>query len=85
MRLTEYQKRLQEWKVRYAPYSPDDAPDSRYQEACQRLDYVEYLLEVLTSGTSHERNEVIQMLMTDNEWKEDREDERRNVSDGRAL
>ena len=85
LRLTEYQKRLQKWKVRYAPYSPDDTPDSRYQEACQRLDYVEYLLEVLTSGTSDERNEVIQTLMTDNEWKEEGEHERQRLSDGRAL
>ena len=85
LRLTEYQKRLQEWKVRYAPYSPDDTLDSRYQEACQRLDYVEYLLEVLTSGTSDERNEVIQTLMTDNKWKEEGEHERQRLSDGRAL
>lgn len=84
-RLAEYQRQLQKWKVRYAPCSPDDAPDSRYQEACQRLDYVEYLLEVLTSGTSYERDEVIQMLMTDNEWKEEGEHERQRLSDGRAL
>ena len=84
-RLTEYQRRLQEWKVRYAPISPEDTPDSRYQKACQRLDYVEHLLDVLTFGTSDERNEVIQMLMTDNEWKEQRENERQRLSDGRAL
>ena len=85
LRLTEYQRCLQEWKVRYSPCSPEDTPDQRYLEACHKLDYVEYLLEVLTSGTSHERNEVIQMLMTESKWKEDREDERRNVSDGQAL
>ena len=84
-RLTEYQRHLQEWKVRCAPSSPDDTPDSRYQEACQRLDYVEYLLEVLTSGTSYERGEVIQMLLTDNEWKEDRVNERQRLSAGRSL
>ena len=83
--LTEYQRQLEEWKVQYAPCSPDDIPDSRYQEACHRLDYVEYLLEVLTSGTSDERNEVIQMVMTDNKWKEEGENERQRLSDGRAL
>ena len=85
LRLTEDQKRLQVWKKLYAPLSPEDTPDSRYLEACQQLDYVEYLLDVLTFGTSDERNEVIQMLMTDNEWKEDREHERQRLSDGRAL
>ena len=85
LRLTEDQKRLQVWKKLYAPLSPEDTPDSRYLEACQQLDYVEYLLDVLTFGTSDERNEVIQMLMADNEWKEDREHERQRLSDGRAL
>lgn len=84
-RLTEYQRRLQEWKVRYAPCSPEVTPDSRYLEACHRLDYVEYLLDVLTSGTSDERNEVIQMVMTDNKWKEVSENERQRLYDGRAL
>ena len=85
MRLTEDQKRLKAWKKLYAPLSPEDTPDSRYLEACQQLDDVEYLLEVLTSGTSDERNEVIQTLMTDNEWKEEGEHERQRLSDGRAL
>ena len=85
LRLTEDQKRLQVWKKLYAPLSPEDTPDSRYLEACQQLDYVEYLLDVLTFGTSDERNEVIQMLMTDNKWKEERENERQRLSDGRAL
>ena len=85
LRLAEDQKHLQEWKKQYAPLSPEDTPDSRYLEACHRLDYVEYLLDVLTFGTSDERNEVIQMLMTDNEWKEERDNERQRLSDGRAL
>ena len=71
--------------MQYAPCSPDDTPDQRYLEACHKLDYVDYLLEVLTFGTSDERNEVIQTLMTDKEWKEDRDHERRRVSDGRDL
>ena len=85
LRLTEDQKRLQVWKKLYAPLSPEDTPDSRYLEACHRLDYVEYLLDVLTFGTSDEHNEVIQMLMTDNEWKKEGEHERQRLSDGRAL
>ena len=85
LRLTEDQKRLQVWKKLYAPLSPEDTPDSRYLEACQQLDYVEYLLDVLTFGTSDERNEVIQMLMTESKWKEEGEHERQRLSDGQAL
>ena len=85
LRLTKDQKRLQVWKKLYAPLSPEDTPDSRYLEACHQLDYVEYLLDVLAMGTSDERNEVIQMLMTDNKWKEVSENERQRLSDGRAL
>ena len=76
LRLTEDQRRLQEWKTRYAPCSLDDTPDQRYLKACHMLDYVEYLLEVLTSGTFDERNEVIRMVMADSKWKEERENER---------
>ena len=85
LRLTKDQKRLQVWKKLYAPLSPEDTPDSRYLEACHRLDYVEYLLDVLITGTSDERNEVIQMVMTDNKWKEVSENEGQRLSDGRAL
>ena len=34
-------------------------------EACHKLDEVEYYLDILTSGNSYERAEVIQQQMAD--------------------
>ena len=57
-------KLLQEWKVLYAPRTPEDTQDDRFVEACHNVDYVEYLVDLLIRGDSYERNEVIEMVMT---------------------
>ena len=67
--LLEYYKLLQEWKTLYAPRSPEDTPDNRFVQACHKLDYMEYLVDLLIMGDSYERNEVIDMMMTDNKLK----------------
>ena len=59
--LSDYARVLRRWKVQYAA----KAPDKRFVEACQKLDEAEYYLEILTSGDSHERTEVIQQQMAD--------------------
>ena len=64
--LLEYMKLLQEWKRLYAPRTPEDKHDDRFVEACHNLDYVEYLVDTLVGCDSYERNEVIEMVMTDN-------------------
>ncbi len=58
---------LREWKVSCAPQSPDEPVHARFVEACYKLDEVEYYLDILTSGDSHERAEVIQQQMADGE------------------
>lgn len=63
--LLEYMKLLQAWKVRYAPKMPEDEHDDRFVQACHNFDYAEYLLDLLISGDSYERNEVIDMMLTD--------------------
>ena len=63
--LSDYARVLRDWKVQYAPQSPAEAPDERFVEACHKLDEVEYYLDILTSGGSYERAEVIQQQMTD--------------------
>ena len=63
--LSDYAHVLRDWKVRYAPQSPAEAPDERFVEACHKLDEVEYYLDILTSGNSYERAEVIQQQMAD--------------------
>ena len=63
--LSDYARVLRRWKVQYAPQSSEEAPDARFVEACHRLDETEYYLDILTSGDSHERSEVIQQQMAD--------------------
>ena len=39
--LTDYLHLLEDWKVRYAPKTPEDALDDRFVEACQMHCYIE--------------------------------------------
>lgn len=61
--LTDYLHLLEDWKVRYAPKTPDDALDDRLVEACQMIDYIEYLADILTVGDLEERVTVVDELM----------------------
>ena len=61
--LTDYLHLLEDWKMRYAPKTPDDALDDRFVEACQMLDYIEYLADILTVGNLEERVAVVDKLM----------------------
>ena len=63
--LTDYLHLLEDWKVRYAPKTTDDALDDRFVEACQMLDYIEYLADILTVGNLEERVAVVDELMKD--------------------
>ena len=63
--LSDYARVLRSWKMQYAPQSPVEAPDERFVEACHKLDEVEYYLDILTSGNSYERSEVIHQQMAD--------------------
>ncbi len=67
--LLEYMKLLQEWKLLYAPRTPEDTPHDRFVQACHKLDYMEYLVDLLIMGDSYERTEVIDMMMTDDRLK----------------
>lgn len=63
--LTDYLHLLEDWKVRYAPKTLVDALDDRFVEACQMLDYIEYLADILTVGDLEERVAVVDKLMKD--------------------
>ena len=63
--LTDYLHLLEDWKVRYAPKTPDDALDNRFVEACQMLERIEYLTDILTVGDLEERVAVVDELMRD--------------------
>ena len=56
---------LRDWKVRYAPQSPDEPVHARFVEACHKLDEVEHCLDILCAGDSYERAEVVSYLLPD--------------------
>ena len=63
--LSDYARVLRSWKVQYAPQSPSEAPDERFEEACHKLDEAEYYLDILAFGDSYERAEVVSYLLAD--------------------
>ena len=63
--LSDYARVLRDWKVQYAPQSPDEPVHPRFVEACRNLDQTEYHLDILCAGDSHERAEVVQQQMVD--------------------
>lgn len=63
--LNEYRRLLLDWEKRYAPQAPEDVPDERFVEACHRLPWAEYQLDILLQGDSYERGEVVSELTTD--------------------
>ena len=63
--LNEYRRLLLDWKKRYAPQAPEDSLDKRFVEACHRLPWVEYQLDILLQGDSYERGETVSNLTAD--------------------
>lgn len=63
--LNEYRRLLLDWKKRYAPQTPEDVLDERFVEACHRLPWAEYQLDILLQGDSYERGETVSNLTAD--------------------
>ena len=63
--LSDYARVMRDWKVRYAPQSPDEPVHARFMEACHKLNETEYYLDILCAGDSHERAEVVSYLLAD--------------------
>ena len=61
--LCDYLHLLESWKDEYAPAKPEDKVDGRFVEACQMLDYVEYLLDMLMFAEQEQRMKTVEMLM----------------------
>ena len=51
--------------VQYAPKTPADTLDDRFVEACQMLDYVEYLADLLIAAELEQRVKIVEMLNKD--------------------
>lgn len=63
--LCDYLHLLEIWKVQYAPKTPKDVLDDRFVEACQMLDYVEYLADLLIADELEQRVKIVEMLNKD--------------------
>ena len=64
--LCDYLHLLEEWKVQYAPNVKEKQWDDRFVEACQMLDYIEYLADLMTFGDEDTRAMTAGKLMQDN-------------------
>ena len=60
--LCDYLHLLERWKVQCAPKAPDDTIDDRFVEACQMLDYIEDLADILTFAELEVRVKTVDML-----------------------
>ena len=56
--------------MRYAPTSPEDELDDRFVEACQMLDYIEHLADILTVAELEQRVVAVDLLMKDGSIEE---------------
>ena len=63
--LCDYLHLLERWKVQYAPNSPDEVLDDRFVEACQMLDRIEYLTDILAFAELEVRVKTVDMLCKD--------------------
>lgn len=61
--LTDYLHLLEDWRVRYAPKTPDEPYDDRFVEACQMYCHIEYMVDVLTVGDLEERVALVDELI----------------------
>ena len=62
--LVDYLRLLEHWKMEYAPASPSLAIDDRFAKACQMLDRIEYMTDVLTFGSLEQRTELTENFST---------------------
>ena len=61
--LMDYLHLLEDWRVRYAPRTPDEPYDDRFVEALQMHCHIEYMADVLTVGDLEERVTLVDELM----------------------
>ena len=63
--LCDYLHLLEHWKMQYAPKTPEDTLDDHFVEACQMLDYIEDLTDILTFAELEARVKTVDMLQKD--------------------
>lgn len=74
--LTDYLHLLKTWEMQYAPQQIDEAWNPLFEEALQRKNYTEYLVDILLYGTLEEKKvlvtkqkkEVVKLEQRITEW-----------------
>ena len=64
--LGDYLRILQDWKTNCAPRLQKDGIDPRFEEACRMLECTQYMVNLLTVGSSEDRREMAADMMKDN-------------------
>lgn len=57
--LSDYLRTLHEWKVRYAPQKLEKEWNEKFMEACQKIELVNYYLDILLDGELQDRIEFL--------------------------
>ena len=60
--LCDYLHLLENWKVQYAPETPEDTIDDRFVEACQMECHIEHLCDVFIFGSTEQRTAAVREL-----------------------
>ncbi len=63
--LTDYERLLRRWKQDYAPVIPDEPLNDRFVEACQMLDSVTAMTDILFMPDRELRARLVQKVMAD--------------------
>ena len=64
--LVDCEATLRNWKEQYAPSSPDDPWDDRFVEACNMLDYVSAMVDILFMPDAEMRKMLVQQMKEEN-------------------
>ena len=64
--LVDYEATLRRWKEQYAPSSPDAPWDDRFVEACNMLDYVSAMVDILFMPDAEMRKMLVQQMKEEN-------------------
>ena len=57
--LSDYLHLLEEWKIRYAPKTPEEEWKAEFIEACQQTEKINYYLDLLVFGELQDRIEFL--------------------------
>lgn len=57
--LRDYYLKLMDYRKKYAPKTPDEQFDERFTEALRNMDFVDWALDVLNTGTASDKADLI--------------------------